>query len=85
MKNNQNDQFNSNKVSDKSNKKPIVNSGKKGSDPNSSIIKNNKLDTDVLGMQDEDEESPANKIHGNSVSQKGESKTGKNNLKKGNL
>jgi len=85
MKNNQNDQFNSSKVSDKSNKKPIVASSKKGGDTNSRIIKNNKLDTDVLGMEEGSEESPADKTHGNSVSPKGESKTGKNNLKKGNF
>jgi hypothetical protein len=85
MKNNQNDQINRNKISDKSNQKPVAPSTKKGSDPNSSIIKNNRLDTDVLGMQEGNGAGPANKIHGNSVSQKDESKTGKNNLKKGNF
>jgi len=36
-------------------------------------------------MDEQEEETPADKIHGKNQSQKTESKTGKNNLNKGGL
>ena len=60
-----------NKQNDKTNQKRVVASSKKAIDTNNRIIKNNRLDTDVLGMQEGIGESRA--------------KTGKNNLKKRNF
>ena len=41
--------------------------------------------TDILGVQEQEGENTAAKIHGNSILSKPASKTGKNNLKTGKL
>ena len=41
--------------------------------------------TDILGLQEQEGENTAQKIHGNPLSPKPASKTGKNNLKTGKL
>ena len=85
MKTNQTDQLNHGKSGNKTNPKPPMADDKKESKRNVQFTKDAIPDKDVLGMDESDGEVPADKTPGNSQLQKTESKTGKNNLKKGGL
>ena len=85
MKTNQTDELKRAKTDDKTNQKPATADNKKGANKNVTFTKNGLPAKDVLGMDEQEEETPADKIHGKTQSPKTESKTGKNNLKKGGL
>ena len=84
MKNNQTDELKRSKTDDKTNQKPA--DDKKGNKSNKvQFTKDGKPAKDVLGMDEQEGEEPADKTQDKKQSPKTESKTGKNNLHKGGL